>query len=449
MSGPVTSGFGFGPDGLAVRGVPLGGLADRVGTPTYVYDIQGVRERVWSMRSAFSGIDPAICYAVKANGCGAVLRAIEAEGCGADVVSGGELHRAVACGFGVDRIVFAGVGKTDEELLRALGATGEPPMLINVESREELSRLAAIAADMGVRPSVAVRVNPDVDAGSHPHISTGRKGDKFGVGADEAAELFAAYGGDRRVHVRGLHAHVGSMVREPGTWAEVVRRLLELTGRIERAGGVVDRLDIGGGVAVSYDGTPTPPDAAFAEAMPGELRERVRDGMRVIIEPGRSLVAASGVLLTRVVCVKDASGRRMLVCDAGMNALIRPALYGAEHAVWPVGPGRGHRPEFLGGDAGRGELQPYDIVGPICESTDVLARGRMLPEVRAGDLLAVFTTGAYGMSMAMTFNDHALPAEVTVDGGVARLVRPRLSVEELVAASLGEGRAIDLSGGAS
>ncbi len=443
--------FEYRDGGLWCEAVDVAHIAGRAGTPTYVYSAATLRLHYDRLAAAFAELNPLICFAVKSCPNLSVLRVLAERGAGMDVVSGGELMRADLAGVPRGRIVYAGVGKTEAEIRMALGADGsgrEPIGHFNVESAEEFGVIDGLARAAGVAARALIRVNPQVQAGGHDYIATAKKDSKFGVDFDTAGRLFAAAArrepGAPGLHPRGLHIHIGSAINDAGPHTRAVERLLALADEIDAAvnagdgpGAVIDTLDIGGGFGADYSTGDAPPATAFAERIVPLLRERVKRGVRVILEPGRTIAASAGVLLTRVLYVKTpgaaagGSGKRFIICDAGMHTLLRPALYGAFHFIWParvpaglVPPRRCERPDLPG-------LSPADVVGPICESGDFLAKDRMLPDVKRGDLLAVFTAGAYGMSMASRYNSHPLPAEVLVDGDGAAVVREREGVDEL------------------
>ena len=358
-----------------------------------------------------------------------------------DVVSGGELERAWLAGVPMSEIVFAGVGKTDDEIRAALdgrfsplaaGAAGfgagdpaarGPVGLFNVESESELAAIARLAAELGVTARACLRVNPDVDPHTHEYTTTGKEENKFGIDADRIAGMFDTWSGEPGIELSGLHAHIGSPVPRIEPYALAIEVLLGLIDEIERRGHPVTVLNLGGGWPVEYQEGDVPPLEAYAERIVPLLAERARAGLRILLEPGRSILANSGVLLTRVQHVKRGRARTFVICDGGMHTLIRPALYRAFHFVWPVR-WAGETPRRIDHQQGAG-FAVCDLVGPICETGDFLARGRLLPPLERGDLVAVFSAGAYGMSMASNYNDHGRPAEVLVDGGRATVIAER------------------------
>lgn len=397
---------------LHAEAAPLSAIAEAVGTPVYVYSTAALRRNLRAWRSAFPGAG--IAYAVKANGNLSVLRTLIAEGAGADTVSEGELRRALAAGCPPERIVFSGMGKTDAELRFALNLPG---VQINLESAAELERLSRLAAAAGARPLVAIRVNPDVAAGGHAKIATGQAHDKFGVPFDQVAALYGRAAADPLLRPVGLAVHIGSQIVEPALFEVAWTRLRDLARTLRAEGALLPRLDLGGGLAADYGGGAPSPGAL------GELAARLfpEGEFELSLEPGRSVAAEAGVLLTRVTQVNDrGSGPSFLVLDAGMNDLLRPALYDAVHPFHPVRP----RP---------GAARRHDLVGPVCESSDRFARDVELPPFEAGDLAVFMAAGAYGGSMSSEYNARPLVPEVLVDGDRWAVVRPRPSFQAMLA----------------
>lgn len=390
-------------------------LADAYDTPLYVYDVAHVRDRVRSFQDAFAGVDHLIAYSVKANGNLSMLRALAEMGCGADVTSGGELYRARRAGIPADRIVFAGVGKTVPEIEMALE---EGILAFNVESRAELERIAEVASAHGTRARFGVRVNPDVLVSTpHHYTATGHAATKFGVPWGDVRSLYAWAMEQASLEPTGIDVHIGSQIVDAGPYERAVDRVLELTSVLAGDGVELSYLDIGGGFGISYDGQP----ALDVGALAGRVVPRVRDaGLRLLLEPGRSLVGDAGALLVRVQYVKESEGKTFVIVDGGMSELIRPSHYGGYHEIEPAT------------DQPDRAVAPVDVVGPICETGDFLALERPLPEVRQGDVLVVRTAGAYGFSMASNYNGRRRPAEVLVDGPDIHLARRRETYEDLI-----------------
>lgn len=395
------------PDGaLAMGGVPLAEIADAVGTPTFVYDAAIIRRRYRQLDQALSTVPHRICYAIKANSNLAVLRVLARLGAGADIVSGGELLRALAAGFTPADIVFSGVGKTDEELLAAMTAGVG---LINVESLAELQRIAVLSELHQQPVSIGIRVNPDVTAETHPYIATGKGGLKFGIPRDQFSAALEIIDNAERLQLDAIAMHLGSQILKTAPYVAGLERLLELTEQARAAGHTPAVLDLGGGLGIRYrDEIPLEPEDWMAP-LTGMM---LASGCTLQVAPGRFLVGSAGVMLSRVVYLKHSGGREIAVLDSGMNDLIRPSLYRAWHEVVPVRPT----------DAATAVL---DLVGPVCETGDYLAMEREMPAVVAGDLLAVLCAGAYGFAMSSTYNARARAAEVMVDGGRWAIIRPR------------------------
>ncbi|HRP07788.1 MAG TPA: diaminopimelate decarboxylase [Gemmatimonadales bacterium] len=397
---------------LSMADVQLEDIAAAIGTPTYVYNAAVIRDRYRLLDEALAGLPHRICYAVKANGNLAVLRVLAELGAGADIVSGGELLRALAAGFPADRIVFSGVGKTDEELQAAIAAgVGH----INVESVSELTRLATLAGMQGARVRIGVRINPDVTVETHPYISTGQGGLKFGIPVDQLDELFTILDDSDGVELDAIAMHLGSQLLSPQPWVDGVEQLLAVLDLAASRGHQVGVLDLGGGFGIRYrDETPLDP-AVLVDA----IRHRLAGtGCEIRVEPGRFLVGSAGVLLSRVVHRKRSGGREIAIVDAGMNDLLRPALYKAWHEIVPA----------LDDGA---EAIPTDIVGPVCETGDFLALARPFAPVPAGGLIAVLGAGAYAFAMSSNYNARGRAAEVLVDGDRWALVRPRERLSDL------------------
>ncbi|MCP3144301.1 diaminopimelate decarboxylase [Pyxidicoccus xibeiensis] len=397
---------------LHAEGVPLPAIADAAGTPTYVYSAATLTRHFRVVSEAFGSTPHLICYSVKANSNLAILKLFSGLGGGFDIVSGGELARVRHVGGDVAKTVFAGVGKTQQEMEAALAAG---ILLFNVESAEELDALDAVGRRLGKRAPFALRVNPDVDARTHRHISTGLKTSKFGVPFEEAVALYARAKKLKGVRAAGLDCHIGSQLTRTSPMRAALTKVAGLYTALKAQGHPLAYLDVGGGLGITYtDETPPSPEDYARTVL-----EATRDtGAHLVLEPGRALVGNAGVLLTRVLYRKQTPAKHFVVVDAGMNDLLRPALYEAHHALQPLVKRRGKPVEV-------------DVVGPVCESTDVLARARPLVLPQAGELYAFMSAGAYGMSMASNYNSRPRPAEVMVDGEAWRVVRERERVEDL------------------
>ena len=407
------AGFFREKDELTCDGVPLSAIARAVGTPVYVYSRATIEENFRRFDAAFAEVPHLVCYAAKANSNLAILKILAAEGAGADVVSGGELKAALACGFPPDRIVFSGVGKTDEEI-RAGVAAGI--LAFNAESEREIEKIDEEARRAVRTARVALRVNPDIDARSHPYISTGLKHNKFGVDISRARRIYARARGLFNVSMTGVQAHIGSQILETGPLEETARELAALARALAADGLPLETLDIGGGIAVPGPGETAAGPEEYAAAVLPHLRDTP---FKILIEPGRSIVGPAGVLLTSVLYVKENGKKRFVVTDAGMNDLIRPPLYGAIHPIESVA-------------APRGLPITADVVGPICETSDFFARDLDLPEPSEGDLLAIRDAGAYGFAMSSNYNFRPRAAEVLVEAGSLRTIRRRETFEDLV-----------------
>jgi len=404
---------------LTAEGVSLVDLADKVGTPFYCYSTETLTRHYRVLSEAFAGQDALICFAVKANSNQAVLATMARLGAGMDVVSEGELRRARAAGVPANRIIFAGVGKTRSEMAYALA---EGILGFNVESEPELLALSDVAASMGVRAPVAIRVNPDVDAGTHAKISTGKAENKFGVPFASAVELYAKAATLPGIFITGVHMHIGSQITDLAPFRAAFSRMHDLVVELRAAGHQLRHLDIGGGLGIPYRGTNEAPPHPVEYAQ--VVRETLGDlGLKIVMEPGRLLVGNAGVLVTRVVYVKEGADKTFTIVDAGMNDLLRPTLYEAYHDIWPVLSASNDMTAVI-----------QDVVGPVCETGDFLAEDRKLPPFRAGDLIAVMSAGAYGAVMSSTYNSRLLIPEVMVSGGQYAIVRERPSYEDLIAA---------------
>ncbi|MBL9148734.1 MAG: diaminopimelate decarboxylase [Phycisphaerae bacterium] len=415
---------------LSCERLPAEEVARLVGTPCYVYSKATLTEHFTKLAEAFKALDPLICFSIKSCGNLSICRLLGELGAGMDVVSGGELYRAMAAGVPASRCVYAGVGKTDEEIAQALDAG---LYLFNVESEEEFENIARIAKAKNVVCKTALRVNPDVDPRTHRYTSTGKKETKFGVDIERAKEFFRRYGRDSHCKLVGIHLHIGSPIYTTDPYVESVRKATTLMDELAAEGFTVSTLDLGGGFGADYETDQTPTLSTYADAIVPLLAARVKAGLRIILEPGRTLVANAGVLLTRVLYMKRSGDKTFAICDAGMNDLLRPSHYHAFHFIWPAETPLAFRPDRRAKEMQVPGLISVDVVGPICESGDFLALDRPLPPVKRGDLLAIFTAGAYGMAMASRYNAQPLPAEALVDGSKLTVIRARERYEDLVA----------------
>ncbi|MFG0328853.1 MAG: diaminopimelate decarboxylase [Phycisphaerales bacterium] len=408
------------------------------GTPTYVYSGATIVDHYRRLTEAFASLKPLVCYSIKSCSNLNILRLLADLGAGMDVVSGGELFRAQRMGVPGSKIVYAGVGKTDAEIRQALRYStdhgGKPGIgLFNIESEAEFENIAAIAKSINTECSATLRVNPDVDPKTHLYTTTGKKEAKFGVDIERARAFFKKYGRDPKLHLNAIHLHIGSPVYTTDPYVSAVTKALDLIDDLNGQGCRINTLNLGGGFGADYESHQSPFAADYAAALRPLLEDRVKDGLKIILEPGRSIVANAGVLVTRVQYLKRSGDRQFVIVDAGMNTLIRPSLYGAFHFIWPVEVGPMHTPAERKAEMDLPDLERCDVVGPICESGDFFAKDRKLPHVARGDLIAVFTAGAYGMVMASRYNSMPLPAEVLVEGSVAKVIRRRESYDDLVA----------------
>lgn len=405
--------FCYEGDELFCEKVPLRAIAREVGTPCYVYSAATLRRHFMAFDGAFEGMPHLTCYSVKANGSLAILGLFAALGGGADIVSGGELFRALHAGIPADRIVYSGVGKTEAEIDYALR---ESILMFNIESSQELDTINRRAQALGQKARISLRVNPDVDPRTHPYISTGLRKNKFGIDIEFALREYERARTLENIDIVGVDCHIGSQLTDTAPFIEALRRLKLLVRRLEEMGVAIQCLDLGGGLGIPYDDEQPPPPRDYAQAVIGELGEL---SCRLILEPGRVLVGNAGVLLTRVLYNKTAPDKEFVIVDAGMNDLLRPALYGAFHGIQPV-------------CRNRREPRIVDVVGPICESSDFIARERPLPDVDPGEFLAIMSAGAYGFCMSSNYNARPRAAEALVDEDQFHVIRERESLSDLI-----------------
>ena len=405
--------FHYQDDNLHCEDVPLATIAAEVGTPTYVYSKQAITGAYRAYDDALAGVDHLVCYSVKANSSLGILSMLVAEGAGADIVSAGELYRWQRAGGDPGKVVFSGVGKTEDEMVSALKAG---ILMFNIESAEELQLLNTVALKMKKRAPFSIRINPDIDAKTHKYISTGLSTSKFGVPVADAISLYREARKMKGLRAVGVDCHIGSQLLDVSPLKKAVTVVADIFRLLQSEGEALTHIDVGGGLGIAYQGEKSPGAGDYANAVLEPLRGL---DATLVVELGRSLVAESGVLLTRALFQKENNNNRFLVIDAAMNDLMRPALYEAFHEILPL---RESKKRSSGA---------VDVVGPVCESTDVLGRNRPLAHVQRGDLLALMTAGAYGMSMASRYNSRSLPAEVLVNDGAYRVVRARESLSQI------------------
>ncbi|NTU43061.1 MAG: diaminopimelate decarboxylase [Nitrospirales bacterium] len=398
---------------LYAEDVPVREIAEKFGTPTYIYSYNTLLNHFKAYEEAFDGFPHIVCFALKANSNGSILRLFAKNGAGADVVSGGELYRALKAGVPSKKIVYAGVGKTDDEIRYALKSK---ILMFNVESEDELRRIDSIAGDMKAKAPVALRINPDVDPETHPYISTGLKKHKFGLPIENALEYYSIANSLKNIEIVGIHKHIGSQLTKISPFVDALKRILLLVDELTRHGIGIRHLDIGGGLGITYRDETPPNPAQLAKNLLPLLKER---DLTLIMEPGRSLVGNAGILVTKTLYLKKGEEKEFVIVDAGMNDLMRPSLYGAYHHIQPV-------------KKSKRDNVVADIVGPICESGDFLAKDREIPEVKQGEYLAVMSAGAYGFTMSSTYNSRPRVAEVMVRGDQFDLVRKRETLEDLM-----------------
>jgi diaminopimelate decarboxylase len=419
--------FNYKKGKLFAEDVDVHTIADSVGTPVYIYSKATFLNHLQKVQKAYSQIDTTICYSVKACANINILRFLADAGGGFDIVSGGELYRAQAAGADTSKIVYAGVGKTDKEIIEALNAQIG---YFNIESEAELENLIKIAKENGKNPKAALRVNPDVDPKTHTYTATGKKETKFGVDIERAHKVFTTYAANGHVNISALHVHIGSAGKTVAPYVDAIRKTLELIERLRTDGFTIEAIDIGGGYGADYESNTAPSAADYASQIVPLIKGQ---NLKLILEPGASIAANAAILLTKVIYTKTGGAKKFLIVDAGMNDLIRPPLYDAFHFIWPAAV----EDEFIPPGKQKGLImngtEIVDVVGPICEAADFFAKDRPLPLVKRDDLLSIFTAGAYGYTMASNYNARPLPAEVLVDGGQFSVIRKRQAYEDLIA----------------
>jgi len=405
--------FHFKGGELYAEDIPVKSLAERFGTPLYIYSQKTIERHVMAYKEAFKDINHIVCYAVKANSNLSILRLLKRLGCGADVISGGELFRAIRAGISPKKIVYAGVGKTEEEIREAIKGG---ILMFNVESPEELKEINRIAGAIKKKAPVALRVNPDIDARTHPYISTGLRKHKFGIPIEEALENYLIASRMENIEIKGIHKHIGSQITDVLPFRDALKNILSLVKELDSKGIRIRYIDMGGGLGISYKDEEPPHPSELARAVKPLLK-----GMEatLIVEPGRSIIGNAGILVTKVLYHKKTREKNFIIVDAGMNDLIRPTLYGAYHEIVPL---RRQKTERI----------VADIVGPICESGDFFAKDREIEAPPKGEYLAIMSAGAYGFSMSSNYNSRPRPAEVLVNGKKALLIRKRESYRDLL-----------------
>ncbi len=420
--------FNYKDGQLYCEDVPAAKIAAEVGTPVYVYSKATFLHHYRQIADAFAELNPTVCFSIKSCGNINICRVLAREGCGFDVTSGGELFRALEAGGDAGKMIFAGVGKRDDEIRMAIEAG---IAAFNLESEEEIENVDRVAAAMGRTAIGAIRVNPDVDPKTHAKTTTGKKETKFGVDIDRAERVFDQYRGLKNLRIGGIHIHIGSPVYEVQPYVDAVNKVIALIDRLTSRGHKIEWFDVGGGFGVNYQR----PDQALAVTEHAKALVPLLRGKpyRIAFEPGRYIAGNAGVLLTKVLYRKRGGAKQFVIVDAGMNDLIRPTLYDSYHHIWPVKPTGADAQAARSVDAIPADGEVVDVVGPICESGDYLAQGRALPKVGRDDLLCVFTAGAYGFSMSSNYNNRPRAAEVLVDGSSYQVIRRRETYEDLVA----------------
>ncbi len=418
--------FGYQNGNLFAENVKIETIAEAAGTPVYIYSKNTFIEHLQKMQKAFNDIETTICYSVKACGNINILKFMAKAGSGFDIVSGGELFRVLKANGDASKIVYAGVGKTDKEIIEALNAGIG---YFNIESQEELENLITIAKAQGKKTKAALRINPDVQYKTHAYITTGVKETKFGVDIEHAISIFDKYAENENVSLCAVHVHLGSGGKTIDPYVNAVKKILPVIEDIRKRGHIVETLDLGGGYGADYESDTVPSAQQYADGIVPLLKDKK---LKLILEPGKSICANAGLLLTRVIYNKQGGSKKFAIVDAGMNDLIRPSLYNAFHFIWPAKVDEKYVPSQREQNFRADGTEIYDVVGPICEGADFLAKDRALPPVKRGDLLAVFTAGAYGYTMSSNYNARGRAAEVLVDGNNFSIIRKRETYEDLI-----------------
>jgi len=418
--------FDYKDGDLCCEDVPVKDIASEVGTPVYIYSTATLMRHYSGVVDAFSQLDAIICYSIKSCGNLHILKLFAENGSGFDVVSGGELARAQAIGADMKKIVFAGAGKTDTEIREALAAGIG---WFNIESEQEFENLSKLTAETKTKTRATLRVNPDVfDPKTHAYTTTGKKETKFGVDIDRAEAFFEKYGKDENITLDGIHLHIGSPIYSPQPYVDAITKTLGLIEKIRATGGKVNVLDIGGGFAADYECGKSPTARTYADAIVPLLKDT---GLQIILEPGRHIACNAGILLSRTLYTKQGGDKRFVIIDAAMTDLIRPTLYDAEHFIYPAHLGHDEFPPNRRFDFAPANGEMVDIVGGVCETCDILGKSRMLPPVQRGDLISIFSAGAYGFVMSSQYNARPRAAEVLVDGDSFKIIRRRENYHDL------------------
>jgi diaminopimelate decarboxylase len=411
---------------LFAENIDVERITAEVGTPVYIYSKTTFLDHFQKVQNAYSKLDTMICYSVKACGNINILKILAEAGSGFDIVSGGELYRVLQAGSKPSKIVFAGVGKTDTEIIEALNANIS---YFNIESEAEMENLVRLAAQQKKYPKAALRVNPDVDPKTHTYTTTGKKETKFGVDIERARKVFADYGKNKAVKLCAIHIHLGSAGKTVEPYVEAIEKALILIDQLRSDGFTIEAVDMGGGYGADYVTAEAPTAADYAAAVVPMLAGK---NLKLILEPGASIAANTAILVTQVLYLKSGGSKKFVIVDAGMNDLIRPPLYGAFHFIWPTKVDKKFVPPRRDKNLRLADTEVIDIVGPVCESADFFAQDRALPPVKRGDLLSIFTAGAYGFTMASNYNTRCRPAEVLVDGSKFSIIRKRETYEDLI-----------------
>jgi diaminopimelate decarboxylase len=419
--------FEYKDGNLFVENVSVETIGREVGTPVYIYSKATFEEHLQKIQQAYSQIDTTICYSVKACGNINILKFMAEAGSGFDIVSGGELYRVMQAGGDTSQIVFAGVGKTDTEIIEALDANIG---YFNIESEAELQNLIRLASQQGKQTKAALRVNPDVEYKTHAFLKTGKKETKFGVDIERALKVFSDYGDNPAVSLCAIHVHLGTGGKKIDPYVEAVKKALPLIDQLRGKGHTIEAIDLGGGYGADYESNTVPSAAEYASGIVPLLKDK---NIKLILEPGKSICANAGVMLTRVLYTKQGGRKKFIIVDAGMNDLIRPSLYDAFHFIWPAKVDEKFVPPQREKDLRLDGTEVVDIVGPICEGADFFAKDRAMPAAERGDLLSVFTAGAYGFTMSSNYNARGRAAEVLVDGDKFLVIRKRETYEDLIA----------------